>query len=64
MTPKVVKAAEYYGAAASLLGAPKFSIKCGNCGFSWRERIPHVDNPRLLCRVCGVLNQLDVVWAK
>ena len=41
-------------------GSPKWTLTCGHCHHTWRQRIPLVDEPRLLCAACGTLNIVPV----
>ncbi len=39
---------------------PKFTITCGNCERTWRERIPMVNNPGMECPTCKAINVLPL----
>ena len=41
---------------------PKWTITCGNCGNTWRRRVPKVNRPRFPCPHCNEMNLLNVVW--
>lgn len=62
---EIVNAASFQGMSYSwnlnLLNGPKFTIRCGKCSYTWRERIPMIDYPTLKCHECGVLNRLNLV---
>ena len=45
----------------NLLSGPKWTIKCGNCYHTFRERIAVIDNPSIRCPACGAINELPVV---
>jgi phage FluMu protein Com len=36
---------------------PKFTIKCGECSYVFKDRIPLIDYPTVLCPHCDALNQ-------
>jgi len=40
---------------------PKYTITCGECDFTFKNRIPMVDYPGIKCPNCGVINKLPVV---
>ena len=42
----------------NLLSGPKWVIKCGNCGHTFKERIPVINDPTVLCPACGAINEL------
>lgn len=45
----------------NLLSGPKFTIKCGNCRYTFKERIIMMDYPSVLCPACGAINELNLV---
>lgn len=58
---KTVNAHYFEGWSMSLFGSPKFTIICGECMCSWRQRIPMVNHPHVPCPACGTLNIINVV---
>ena len=39
---------------------PKWTITCGDCGGTFKSRIPMVDDPGVLCPYCAAINILPV----
>jgi hypothetical protein len=39
---------------------PKFTITCGECRVTFKQRIPMTDNPGVPCPHCGVVNVLPL----
>jgi putative FmdB family regulatory protein len=39
---------------------PKWTIQCGACGHTFRERIPMIDAPTVQCPACRAENRLNV----
>ena len=39
---------------------PKFTIVCGKCLYTFRQRVPVMDNPTVLCPHCGIINVLPL----
>lgn len=39
---------------------PNWTITCGKCSMTFKERIPMVDNPGIRCPGCGAINVLPV----
>jgi putative FmdB family regulatory protein len=60
----VVDAARAQGPRGSFLGVfgigPKWTIQCGACGHTFRERIPMIDAPTVQCPACRAENRLNV----
>ncbi len=45
----------------SLFGSgPKWTITCGKCSGTFRERIPMVNQPGVRCPYCGAINKLPL----
>jgi hypothetical protein len=39
---------------------PKFTINCGACRFTFKQRIPMIDKPGVRCPNCGAVNVLPL----
>lgn len=60
----VVEPRSYSGSSATLLfwkGGPMFTVGCGACPATFRQRIPMIDEPTLQCPSCGAWNVLPLV---
>lgn len=54
-------ASGYNMSFAQLWGSgPKWTITCGECSMTFKERIPMVDNPGIRCPGCGAINVLPM----
>lgn len=42
----------------NLLSGPKFYLECGKCGAAWSERLPVVEDPKVICPECRTTNVL------
>ena len=65
MKPKTTIPKDFEGWNVSLtqifgLG-PKWTITCGECGLTFKKRLPMVSNPGIECQFCGVINIIPVV---
>lgn len=43
---------------------PKWTITCGACEGTFRERIPIIDEPGIACPYCHAINKLPLVVAR
>lgn len=41
-------------------GGPKFTITCGSCLMTFKERVPMVNKPGIQCPGCRAINVLPV----
>jgi len=41
---------------------PKWAITCGDCGTTFQERLPLVDEPEIPCPHCQAVNMIPVTW--
>lgn len=58
----IVTPRDYIGHSWSLHpGGPKFTIKCGACPATFKDRIPIIELPSVQCPNCGTWNELDIV---
>jgi hypothetical protein len=61
--PRLVTARSFDGWAVSLHPAgPKLTITCGWCRHTFRQRVPRVSHPRMLCPACKSLNLVPVIY--
>lgn len=58
MKYKTILPKAFSGWNFSLFGNPKFKIKCGECGFIFKERIN--DNCEAICPNCKIVNKLPL----
>lgn len=42
--------------------SPKFTIQCGNCDHFYHDRVAIVDHPTSVCKSCGTVNKLPIVF--
>ena len=53
----IVYAKAFEGSAFTLFGAPKWEIKCGNCGHTFLKRIVLAKQPYAICDHCSAVNR-------
>lgn len=59
VTPKAFRG--WSMSLAQLFGSgPKFTITCGECDWTFKRRIPMIDEPGIDCPRCGTVNVLPV----
>lgn len=56
----LVEAADFDGWNYSLLGFPRWTIRCGRCGVDFKASVPVRTQPRVGCPHCGAVNQLPL----
>lgn len=64
-----VRPKAFSGFTATLLQVfgigPKFSITCGNCSMTFKQRLPTgIDYPGVRCPGCGEINEMPLTWGK